>query len=157
MKKLIIIRHGKATHELMPDRERFLTEKGIKRVAKHAEILKEKNIFPDLIVSSPAVRAYETAKIIAKSLNYNNANIVINEYFYFESMQTVINHLGQLPNDASTVFIVGHNNLWTDLADALSSKDIWHLRTAGIFGVQLDTDDWAEIFTANQSDLLLIN
>jgi len=156
-KKILFIRHGKATQEFMPDMERFITEKGIKRTHKHTKKLKEKGIYPDLIISSPAVRAQETAQIIAQNFDYDIDKIEINEHLYFSSEQTIINIIRSLPNNITTVFLVGHNNLWTDLADEFSSEDIWHLRTSGIFGVQFDTENWAEILTAKKSDLVLIN
>ncbi len=156
-KKLLFIRHAKATQEFLPDMERFITEKGIKRTHKHAKILKEKGIYPDLIISSPAVRAQETAQIIAQNLDYNVDNIEINEHLYFSSEQTIINIVRSLSNDISTVFLVGHNNLWTDLANEFSSEDIWHLRTSGIFGVQFNTINWTEILSAKKTDLILIN
>jgi phosphohistidine phosphatase len=156
-KKLLFIRHGKATQEFMPDMERFITEKGIKRTRKHAKKLKEKGIFPDLIISSPAVRAHETAKIVAQNLNYDTAKIEINEHLYFSSEQTIINIVRSLPNNISTVFLVGHNNLWTDLANEFSSEDIWHLRTSGIYGVQFETSNWTDMLTAKKADLVLVN
>jgi phosphohistidine phosphatase len=157
MKKLFFIRHGKATHKSMPDKKRYLIEKGIKRTIKHAKQLKEKGITPDLIISSPAVRAYQTAELIAKTLNYPVDKIKINKNFYFEPEDLVINEILSLPNDAQTVFLVGHNPLWTDLADYYLSADIWHLRTSGIAGVGFDTDDWTEIENVPKKDLVLIN
>ncbi len=70
MKHLFIIRHGKASQQMMPDIKRPLIEKGIKRTTKRAKSLKDLGIKPDLIVSSPAVRAFQTAEIFAKILDY---------------------------------------------------------------------------------------
>ncbi len=157
MKKLILIRHGKATQEFMPDKKRYLVEKGIKRTKKFALDLKDKEIFPDIIISSPAVRAKQTSEIVADIFEYNVDKIQINNIFYFEPDELVFNEIYSLPNSASTVFIVGHNPLWTEIADYFSNTEIWHLRTSGIYGVEFDTDDWTEIETANKKDLVLIN
>jgi len=157
MKNLILIRHGKATHEPMPDKKRFLTEKGIKRSRKFAEKLKEQNIKPDLMISSPATRAYETAKIFADIFDYPIEAIQINDNFYFAPDELVFNELYSLPNEKNTIFLFGHNPLWTELADYFSQNEIWQLRTSGIFGVSFDTNDWTKIETAPKKDLVLIN
>ncbi len=157
MKKIFFIRHGKATHERMPDEERFLTEKGIKRTHKRAKQLKEQGIHPDLIISSPAKRALQTAEILANELNYPIEEIQIKKNFYFEPEELVVNEIYALPNDKNTVFFVGHNPLWTDLANEYVSSDIWHLRTSGVAGAAFETEDWAEIETAKKSKAYIIN
>ncbi len=157
MKKLFFIRHGKATHEPMPDEKRFLTEKGIKRSRKYAKKLKKAGIKPDLILSSPAVRARQTAEIFAEILDYPKDKIILKKNFYFEPEELVLNEILSLPPEADTVFLVGHNPLWTDLADYYSNDEIWHLRTSGVAGIGFDTDDWTEIETAPRKDLILLN
>ena len=157
MKELFIIRHGKATHQPMPDVERFLTEKGIKRTEKHAIILREKNLCPDAIVSSPAKRAFQTAEILADICNFPKSQIIIMPDFYFMPEGLVYNQIQSLPNTANRIFITGHNPLWTDLADELSSQDIWHLRTSGVVGIAFDADTWYDVFRAPRKDIIIIN
>jgi len=52
------------------DIERPLVNDGVLNTNKITSFLKENNVFPDYIISSPAVRAYETSKIISQKLNY---------------------------------------------------------------------------------------
>ncbi len=157
MKKLVIIRHGKATHESMPDIKRYLIEKGIKRTKKFALKLKEQGISPDLIISSPAIRAFETAQLVAEVFSYPKEKIQINQAFYFHSLQTTVQQIYHLPDEIDTVFIVGHNPVWTDLADHFAHADIWHLRTSGMIAVQFDTNLWQEIEQVAIKDLVIIN
>ncbi len=157
MKNLIFIRHGKATHEPMPDIDRYLTEKGIRRTRKHANLLKTHNIYPDLIITSPAQRAYQTAEIVADIYKYPLDKILINKKFYFEPKEFVYNEILSFPNKKNTIFIVGHNPIWTEMADAFSNQGIMHLRTSGIIGIAFDTDDWTDIEIAVKKDLILIN
>jgi len=156
MKNLFIIRHGKATHELMPDIKRHLKEKGIKRTRKHANVLQEKNILPDLIVSSPAVRAFQTAKILKEVLNYPD-EVTIDQYFYFYPLEDVINQIKKFPDDKQNIFIVGHNPVWTDIADRFTENGLWHLRTSGIAGIQFDTDTWKDFDKVPRKDKIIIN
>ena len=157
MKQLYIIRHGKASQQMMPDIKRPLIEKGIKRTRKFAKKLKETGEQPDLIISSPAVRAYQTAEILADIFAYPKDKIDINKYFYFHSEDAVLHQLMGLPDTVNTVFITGHNPIWTDLADELMQQDIWHLRTSGIAGVAFETDSWTDLLQAKRKDLVLIN
>jgi len=157
MKKLYLIRHGKASQQMMPDIKRPLIEKGIKRTRKFAKKLKETCVQPDLIVSSPAVRAYQTAEILAEIFEYPMDKIDINQYFYFHPEEAVLHQLMGLPDTVQTVFITGHNPIWTDIADELMQQDIWHLRTSGIAGICFETNKWKDILQAKRKDLVLIN
>ena len=157
MKYLYFIRHGKATHKSMPDSKRYLTEKGIKRTKKYAGLLAGQNIKPDLIVSSPATRALQTAEILAEVLHYPVEEIDINPVFYFEPEREVLKQIKHFSDTYNHVFIVGHNPIWTDLADQFSNTPIWHLRTSGIFGTKFDTDSWKNILQSRRQNTILIN
>ncbi len=157
MKKLIIIRHGKATQELMPDKKRHLIKKGIKRTEKTVRSLIEFGIVPDLIISSPAMRAYQTAEIVAKAYRYPENKIEINKHFYFYPDEIIMNQIYALPQTIETAFIFGHNPSWTDIADEFAHMDIWHLPTSGAFGVSFDTNNWTEIESATKKDLFFID
>jgi phosphohistidine phosphatase len=157
MKNLVFIRHGKATRESMPDIKRHLIEKGIKRTKKFAFRLRESGINPGLIVSSPAVRAFETAQLIAEIYAFPKEKILINQGFYFHSLQTTVHQIYSFPDEIDTIFMVGHNPVWTDLADHYAQTDIWHLRTSGMVAVRFDTDTWKNIEQAGKKDLIIIN
>ena len=72
--KIYLIRHSNAVDPGTPDYEddslRPLTEKGRDKMKDIASALKELDVKPDLIVSSPYVRAQQTAEILAKVLKY---------------------------------------------------------------------------------------
>ncbi len=157
MKQLFLIRHGKATHELMSDIKRYLTEKGIKRTIKTAEILAEKNIYPDLIISSPAVRAIQTAKILADYLNYDHQKIQINSTFYFYPKPEVLDQIKQFPDKYQLIFMVGHNPIWTEIADQFSQNGVYHLKTSGVFGSKAEIETWKKFVATEKTDTLRLN
>ena len=81
MNKIILVRHGENVANITKEFsyktvDYSLTEKGILQAEQTAEFLKTKKI--DFIYSSPLKRAYETAEIIAKTLN---KSFEINENF----------------------------------------------------------------------------
>jgi len=70
--KLYLVRHAIAEDltNQEDDSLRPLTEKGREKMKRIAQALEELGVQPDLIVSSPYVRASQTASILAKELNY---------------------------------------------------------------------------------------
>ena len=72
--KIYLIRHSNAVDPGTPGYEddslRPLTEKGRDKMKDIASALKELDVKPNLIVSSPYVRAQQTAEILAKVLKY---------------------------------------------------------------------------------------
>ncbi len=70
MKKLLLIRHAKATHDTgYEDFERPLKKSGLADAAMIAARLKADGIIPQLIVTSPALRAQSTANVMAGHLS----------------------------------------------------------------------------------------
>lgn len=76
--KLYILRHaiaGDRDENLYPDDSlRHLTEKGEKKMVKIAEHLKNMDVQLDVILTSPYVRTFETAKIVAKTFAIRKRN-----------------------------------------------------------------------------------
>ena len=72
MKTLYIIRHAKSSWEnpTMSDLDRPLNERGKRDAPRMGKRLKEKAIHPTVLISSPAKRAFGTAKRIAEVLGY---------------------------------------------------------------------------------------
>ena len=77
--QLYIVRHGIAIDredpKCPPDPERFLTEEGTEKTKQVAKGLAEIGTVPDLILSSPYVRAFQTAEIVASAFEYSKQKI----------------------------------------------------------------------------------
>ncbi len=150
MKTIYIVRHGKSSWEDMnlQDYERPLIEKGIKRTRKVARFLAEKKIVPGVIISSHAVRAHETAKIIAGKIGYQKGRIEINENLYFSGQDAIESILFGLDEKIESAMIVGHNPDMTNFANLFLSHQIDYLPTTGVVCVEFDTNEWTNIFMA---------
>jgi len=75
MKTLLLLRHAKSSWEdtKLDDHNRPLNERGKKDAPVMGDYLKNKNLTPDLIISSTAKRAKDTSKLVAKqSLIWGN-------------------------------------------------------------------------------------
>ena len=122
MRTLTIIRHGKAESD-GPGRKDFnraLTSRGRKDVRSMAKLLANAPPPIDLIVSSPAKRARETAEIIADKLNFQHP-ILGQEEIYNAKANALLAALQNLPEDAQHIALVGHNPGMEGLVAGLSS------------------------------------
>ena len=81
MKTLYLIRHAKSDRSIgeLSDIDRPLNQRGYNDAHKMSLILKDKKIIPDLIISSPAIRALSTALIFCRNLNIDPKTIEINQ------------------------------------------------------------------------------
>lgn len=111
MKRVIIVRHAKAVpYGYEDDFNRKLRPSGKEDAEILSAELKESGVAPDLIISSPAKRAYSTAKVYAKTYGYDKKNIRKEEDLYDGlTTQDFIDLLHELPEDISSVFVFGHN------------------------------------------------
>ena len=145
LKTIIFIRHAKSswTDLSMRDYDRPLDSRGLKDAPVMASKLKALDFLPDLIISSGAKRAQETAASFASmfGLQYK-----IDENLYHAPPQAYLNVIQSLKEDISTVCLVGHNPGMTDIANLVEYGASNDLPTCGIVIAQIDEEKpWLEI------------
>jgi len=147
MKMLYIIRHAKSdwSDPSLSDFQRPLNKRGKKDAPLMGEQLGKNGVHPDLILSSPAVRAKMTIEAIADKVGYKTERIVYDETLYMADMDTILRVLKQTPYSKNTVFIVGHNPELTLFAEYISGYEIDNIPTCGLFCVKLKGDDWQNL------------
>ena len=150
MKTLYLVRHAKATLENRTEKDidRQLLEKGLKRTRHIIDFLIQKNTSVDLIVSSPAVRAFETARVLAHALKFPLVNIKIERLLYEGDADKIGDLFYDLPQNKECLMIVGHNPSITNFANMLLAEPIDYLPTSGIVCIQFDANLWDEIWKA---------
>jgi len=110
------------------------------------ELLQERGINPDVLVSSPAVRAITTAKIIAKELGYSNNNILEIAAIYEASPQTLLDRvIGETKPKFDSLMMFGHNPGFTMLAELLTNEHLGNVPTCGVVTIRCEVDSWKEI------------
>ena len=154
MKTLYIIRHWKSSWaELWQDDfDRSLNDRWKHDVKLMGEKLKEKNICPELVISSPAKRALKTAKKICEKVWYSEDKIRYEQWIYDNHMKWVDYYLWLIMwinNKYDSAFLVGHNCAWNELANYLIWKDIWNILTSWIVCISFDIDSWEQISYSN--------
>ncbi|WP_372525226.1 SixA phosphatase family protein [Piscinibacter sp.] len=146
MKTLFLVRHAKSSWDdaTLSDRERPLNERGLREVQEMGRRLAERGVKPDLVISSPAVRARATAEAIAKMLDYKRKAIVVNDRLYAARADNVFHVIQELGDKPRRVMLVGHNPEFTDLAHHFSSQII-RMPTCAIAEFTFDAMSWSEI------------
>lgn len=152
MKTIYIVRHAKSSWNTteIPDEQRPLMEKGKKKTKKVIDYLHDNHIKVDYIISSHAVRAYETAKILAHGLKYPSENIKIDSSIYYADGDAILNQFYDLPDRFDSVMIVGHNPSLTDFVNLFLISPIDNLPTSGVVSFSFDTGAWEKIPTARR-------
>lgn len=146
MKQLIILRHGKAEQNTMAkdDYDRILTERGQKNTVAMGSFIFKRSGKPDLILSSSAKRAHETAILAAEQTNYPVDKILTNQNLYFAPSRWIMKVLSKLPNEVESCLYVGHNPGVTDLIKDLGVR-VDNLPTASAVCFAFHVDSWSEI------------
>jgi phosphohistidine phosphatase len=150
MKTLYIVRHAKASLKRpeIPDLERPLLEKGKKRTKRIIDYLLLRRIKPDIILTSNARRAVDTAKYIAKGLSCSENKIRVLSYFYRIDAQGLINEFMDFSDQYKSVMIVGHNPALTNFVNHFTKNKHDSLPTSSVVCLKFKTNNWDEIETA---------
>ena len=149
MKTLYLVRHAKSSWDDLDltDIERPLNERGKKDVPRMGKRLKEKKIFPDIMLSSPATRALETCKVIAKTLGFAEGKIKTDKRLYHadeDQLLKIIQGIKDQNDDEELVMIFGHNPGLTVFANLLLKEHIENIPTCGVVGSVVSVKSWKE-------------
>jgi len=134
---IYLLRHAEAETGALKDELRALTGKGRRQVQKVGQFCLKHRIAPDVILTSPLVRAEETARIVAEKLGL--ANLVYVEPFLKTGMvpAAAFSGLGKY-RDKVNVLLVGHEPDFSRLVSVLigASSHSIHVRKATLLKVQ---------------------
>jgi len=151
MKKLYLIRHAKSSWKdiTLSDHDRPLNKRGQKDAPFMAKLLKSKNIEPNLLLTSPALRAKTTAEIFNDTFN---TKLLVDDNLYHPTLGQLEDTITKLNNLSDTVFLFSHNPTLNEFVE--DHLDIYdNIPTTGVLGISFDTDDWASAF---KSDIKLL-
>ena len=125
-RELLVFRHGKSdwSTDAASDFERPLAERGRKAVKRMGRWLRDQQLIPDFIVSSPAKRAKQTILRACKSGGIPKALIVWDQRIYEADVPDLLRVLAQCPQDKKRVMIVGHNPGFADLVAYLGGDRV---------------------------------
>lgn len=144
-KKLYLLRHAKTLERQSDesDVERQLQAIGIQNATRMGINFKNKNIFPDMVISSPAVRAKATAELVTEQIGYDMSKIHFNDEIYNASIRTLLKAINNFKDEWNSVLLVGHNPAISYLAEYLSGEPIGDMSTCGLVHLSFDLKSWS--------------
>ncbi|MAT43589.1 MAG: hypothetical protein CL609_14725 [Anaerolineaceae bacterium] len=153
MKTLLLMRHAKSSWKNtdLADHERPLKKKGRKDTVLMAKQLKKKDLIPDLIYSSSAIRATETLEILLDSLKFDG-KAKVKDVLYMAEPDTIIDKINSVNDDIDKLLIIGHNPGLESLTQILGDK-IDALPTGAIAVIVLPINKWSELNAETEGEL----
>ena len=147
IKTLYLIRHAKSdwSDGSLSDFERGVTKRGFKDLHTIGSYLLLKNVMPDYIISSAALRAQITTEVLVEKIGYRGKIEYMDE-LYLTKPDTILNVLSLEDDTNQSLFLVTHNPSISELANSLQDENIAKFPTAGIMKIDLDIDSWKEVF-----------
>jgi phosphohistidine phosphatase len=146
MKVLYLIRHAKSSKDLtgITDKERPLNKRG-KREAKYiGKLLKKRAITPGTLYSSPAKRALDTARSIAKRIGFPRKKIKVIRSIYYSNVLTLMKVIKNIDDKVESAALFGHNPEFLNLVNYLTPRPVDEFPTCAVFGIDLKTDSWSK-------------
>jgi phosphohistidine phosphatase len=152
MKDLTLIRHAKSDwgNESLKDIDRHLNERGYSDAYQLSDWYFNNHEVPQMIYTSTATRALNTALIFARSLDFDMKNFVLDATIYESSVVNLLSIIKKQPDSKSSIMLFGHNPTITDLFNELC-KDVFidNVPTCGVIKITFNTNSWKDISEEN--------
>jgi phosphohistidine phosphatase len=148
MKTVYIVRHAKSSWDFthLSDLERPILDSGrIKTRKKIAQLLAMKQAPPQLILSSNALRAQQTAAEWATGLSLDLNDIAIKPALYHADNDLIFRLCADVENHIEALMLVGHNPALTNFVNLFLLPPIDELHTSAFVCLVFDTPYWSGI------------
>ncbi len=144
MKTLVIVRHGAFNHSnpQIADIDRPLNHHGHHQISQTADRFVSLSIHPDLLISSPAKRAIETAEMYAKKLGVSSESIRIEEDIFEAERAEILRVVHAFDDAAQTVVLFGHHSAVTKLLHHLVDSEIEKMPLGSFVVLELSAENW---------------
>ena len=153
MKELLVYRHAKAVDaaEAANDHERDLRPKGAKAAQAIGDILSDRRLLPDLILTSDATRAVRTAELCEQAFS-TRVDVLALAALYDCEPRDYLELISRQPDVVTRLMVVGHNPTLEDLVAALTGTSL-RLKTGAVARIQLPISSWKEILESAEGSL----
>ncbi|MBK8303684.1 MAG: histidine phosphatase family protein [Pyrinomonadaceae bacterium] len=149
MKTLYLLRHAKSSWDdpAQTDFERPLNKRGLKAAPFMGELMAKKRFEPSVIVSSPAMRAKTTARLVKDAGSFS-ADIIFEKSIYEASPNALRQVISEISDNHSSALLVGHNPGIEGFIRYLTG-DLEPMPTAALAVIELEIEKWDEINDGN--------
>ncbi len=142
-RKLFVLRHGKAeAYNQLGDRARDLAPRGRSDAQKMGKLIASLTISLDLVISSDAARASQTAAIAGAAAGYCG-EIAYRADLYAASVNAIAKTISSVPSSAKSLLMVGHNPGLEEFCEEIGrlKAPFIVLPTCGLAGFEI-AGDW---------------
>jgi phosphohistidine phosphatase len=149
MRRLTLIRHAKSSWDdiSLDDFDRPLNSRGLLNAPMMGALLAEHKTRFDLMISSPALRAITTAKLIANEIDYPHSSIQKEASIYESTIEALLTVIHTINDKYTSVALIGHNPGISGLTYHLSQQSILSFPTCAIAELELSADRWSDAST----------
>lgn len=154
MKTLILMRHAKSSWKdsNLPDCERPLNKRGKRDAPLMGKVLIEKELIPQKILCSTAVRTLQTLDELVKAIGYTG-EVEILDSLYMAEQSVYLEELTRQPDTLERILVIGHNPGLESLVQIFSHR-VESLPTAAVAHIVLPIQHWSELSIDIEGDLV---
>ncbi len=154
MKTLLLLRHAKSSwdNSELADFDRPLNGRGRADAPRMGRLLAERDLRPDLIVTSAARRAATTAELVALAAGYDG-DIQYTRDLYLADVDTYLELAAGTADDVACLLLIGHNPDLEELVALLAGHEE-RLPTAALAHFRLKLDHWRDLSADTPAELL---
>lgn len=144
-KTILLMRHAKSSWKdtSLHDFDRPLKRRGVESAKRMAGVLLKNKLMPQLILTSPAKRARQTAELVADQIGFQG-KVALVDSFYLAEPDDYLAELRQLSDEVEKVLLVGHNPGMQELCSQLE-EGFGEMPPGSLACVVLDVAHWSEL------------
>ncbi|MCB0045647.1 MAG: histidine phosphatase family protein [Caldilineaceae bacterium] len=144
-KTLLVLRHAKSSWKFvkLADHDRPLNGRGKRDAPRIGRLLAERELVPDLILSSSARRAHDTVELVAEHSGYVR-DPVWGSSLYLGGHQAYLDSILTTADEVDRLMVVGHNPDVEMLVEALTGE-FETMPTGALAQIELPIDHWNQL------------
>jgi phosphohistidine phosphatase len=146
-KHLYLLRHAEAASKeaRQDDKTRELAQAGVKDSLHMGAWFREQNFHFDLLASSSAVRAEQTASLVAEGMKLDHPRILLEDVLFDASVRQFLDYVNNIEDAYQHVLIVGHNPVISYLAEYLTKADMGDMVAGSVAIIKFDKNSWRDV------------
>lgn len=151
MKLVYLVRHAKSSwdHPGLSDFDRPLSERGLKNAPFMARLMTVQEQKADMIITSTARRAMETANFFANAFELNPHNFVTRPDLYETDADHYFEVIRGIPDWIEVAYLFGHNPTLTMVANTFPTVTLDNMPTCGVLKIESFAENWQQFNTEN--------
>ena len=152
MKTLFVLRHAKSSwkDDTLADHDRPLNKRGKRAAPTMGMWARANEVWPDVVISSTALRARNTAEAFLQAGKYSAVPLEIEASLYHASAEEMVSLVQGRSEHA--LMLVGHNPGMESLVESLAMRPLRFV-TAAFAWFELPIEHWSELTLNTQAHL----